>query len=308
MKEALNRMSATWTIREKTVVVTGGTKGIGYETARGLAMRSATVIVVGRDAARGAAAVARLRQQTGTTTISFVQADLSSLREVRRLAAEITAHYSRVQVLVNNAGGTNARRTVTADGLEATFATNHLAPFLLTHLLLPVLEANAPARIVNVTSVQHRSGRIDFDDLQEESDYDLMRAYRQAKLANLLVTYELARRLRGTNVTVNAADPRGTIEGARAVSSSLPLAIRLILPLFSLPPLARLVTAERAAQSSIYVAASPDVDGLTGAYVNARNKVVRSAPASYDEATADKLWRVSRELTGLAPASPRDGA
>jgi len=300
-------MSATWTIREKTVVVTGGTKGIGYETARGLAARGATVIIVGRDAARGAAAVARLRQQTGTTTISFVQADLSSLREVRRLAAEITAHYPRVQVLVNNAGGGNARRTVTADGLEATFATNHLAPFLLTHLLLPVLEANAPARIVNVTSVQHRSGRVDFDDLQEESDYDLMRAYRQAKLANLLVTYELARRLHGTNVTVNAADPRGTIEGARAVSSSLPLAVRLILPLFSLPPLARLGTAERAAQSSIYVAASPDVDGLTGAYVNARNKVVRSAPASYDEATADKLWQVSRELTGLAPESPRDG-
>lgn len=290
-------MGATWTIREKTAVVTGGTKGIGYETARGLAARGATVIIIGRDAARGAAAVASLRRQTGTTNISFVQADLSSLAEVRRLAGHITTHYPRVQALVNNAGGTNAQRTVTADGLEATFATNHLAPFLLTNLLLPVLEANAPARIVNVTSVQHRSGRIDFDDLQEESDYDLMRAYRQAKLANLLVTYELARRLRGTGVTVNAADPGGTIEGARAVSSSLPFAVRLILPLFSLPPFARLGTAARAAQNSIYLASSPDVDGLSGAYVNSRNKAMRSSPSSYDEATTAKLWQVSTELT-----------
>ncbi len=181
---------------------------------------------------------------------------------------------------------------MTAEGLEATFVTNHLAPFLLTNLLLPLLKASAPARIVNVNSIQHRSGRIDFDDLQAERAYDMMRAYQQAKLANLFFTYELARRLSGTNVTVNAADPRGTLEGAKAIP--LPLAVRLILPLFS-----PWLTARRAAQSSIYLASSADVEGLTGKYVNFRKKVVRSSLVSYEEATAEKLWRISAALVGL---------
>ena len=283
-------------MREKTVVVTGGNKGIGYETARGLAGLEATVLIVGRDATRGADAVTSIKQQTGNMNVSFVQADLSSLAEVRRLAEYITAYYPQVHVLVNNAGGTNAQRKLTADGLEATFTTNHLAPFLLTNLLLPVLKASAPARIVNVNSVQHRSGQINFDDLQEERGYDLMRAYRQAKLANLLSLYELARRLRGTNVTVNAADPRGTLAGARSISSSLPPGVRLILPLFSLFP--NLFGARQAAQSSICLASSPDVEGLTGTYVNYRNKIVRSSPVSYNEALAKRVWDVSVALTG----------
>lgn len=219
-------MSAIWNRGEKTVVVTGGTKGIGYETAYGLVARGATVIIVGRDAERGAAAVTSMQQYTGNPHISFLQADLSSLDEVRRLAEQITRQYPHVHVLVNNAGGVNAQQTVTADGLEATFVTNHLAPFLLTNLLLPILKASTPARIVNVNSTQHRSGRIDFDDLQSERDYDLMCAYRQAKLANLLFTYELARRLSGTNVTLNATDPGGTLEGTKAVPLPLPLAFR----------------------------------------------------------------------------------
>ncbi|MBA2677919.1 MAG: SDR family oxidoreductase [Ktedonobacteraceae bacterium] len=290
-------MSTAWNMREKTVVVTGGNKGIGYETARGLAALGATVLIVGRDAARGADAFTSIQRQTGNMNVSFVQTDLSSLTEVRRLAEYIINNYPQVHVLVNNAGGGNAQRKVTADGLEATFVTNHLAPFLLTNLLLPVLKASAPARIVNVNSVQHRSGRIDFDDLQEERDYELMRAYRQAKLANLLSVYELARRLRGTNVTINAADPRGTLEAAKAVSSSLPLAVRLILPILSLFP--RLFGAEQAAQSSIYLASSSDAEGLTGKYVNYRKKVVRSSPASYDEALAKQVWDVSAALAGL---------
>lgn len=290
-------MSTSWNMREKTVVVTGGNKGIGYETARALAGLGATVLIVGRDATRGADSVTSIQQQTGSMNISFVQADLSSLAEVRRLAEYIIARYPQVHVLVNNAGGSNAQRKVTANGLEATFVTNHLAPFLLTNLLLPVLKASAPARIVNVNSVQHRSGHIDFDDLQEARDYDLMRAYRQAKLANLLSLYELVRRLRGKNVTANAADPRGTLAAAKAVSSSLPLGVRLILPLLSLFP--HLFGAEQAAQSSIYLASSPDVEGLTGAYVNSRKKIVRSSPASYDEAMAKQVWDISTALTGL---------
>ena len=290
-------MSTTWSMREKTAVVTGGNKGIGYETARGLAALGATVLIVGRDATRGADAVTSIQHQTGNMNVSFVQADLSSLAAVRRLAEYIINHYPQVHVLVNNAGGGNAQRKITADGLEATFVTNHLAPFLLTILLLPVLKASGPARIVNVNSVQHRSGHIDFDDLQEERGYDLMRAYRQAKLANLLSVYELARRLRGTSVTINAADPRGTLEAAKAVSSTLPLIVRLILPLLSLFP--HLFGAEQAAQSSIYLASSPDVEGLTGKYVNSRKKIVRSSPASYDEAVAKQVWDVSTALTGL---------
>ncbi len=285
-------MSTTWNMQEKIALVTGGTKGIGYQTALGLSVLGASVIIVGRDATRGAEAVASIQQYTGNTKISLLQADLSSLAEVRRLAEHIITHYPQLHILVNNAGGANAQRKVTADGLEATFATNHLAPFLLTNLLLPLLEASAPARIVNVNSIQHRSGHIDFDDLQSEKDYNMMHAYQQAKLANLFFTYELARRLSSTNVTVNAADPGGTLEGTKAVP--LPLAVRLILPFFSY-----WLTTKHAAQSSIYLASSPDVEGLTGKYVNFRKKIVRSSPASYDKTTAEKVWHASAELTDL---------
>jgi retinol dehydrogenase 12 len=148
-------MNTIWDIQEKTVLVTGGTAGIGYEIARGLAARGAKVIVVGRNAARGAAAVEHMRQQTGNATGTFVQADLSELPEVRRLAEHITTHYPQLQVLVNNAAHEFVQREVTVDGLEATFATTHLSPFLLTNLLLPVLETNAPARVINVNSFMH---------------------------------------------------------------------------------------------------------------------------------------------------------
>ncbi len=289
-------MSTTWNMQEKTVVVTGGTKGIGYETARGLASLGTTVLLVGRDATRGLAAVESIQHQTGNTKISFLQADISNLAEVRRLAESITTHVSHVHVLVNNAGGVNAQRKVTSDGLEATFVTNYLAPFLLTNLLLPTLKISAPARVVNVNSIQHRSGHIDFDDLQSEKDYDQMHAYQQAKLANMLFTYELARRLNGTNVTVNAADPGGTLEGTKAVP--LPLTVRLILPFFS-----HWLTAKHAAQSSIYLASAPDVEVLTGKYINFRKKIVRSSPASYDEFTAERLWHIGTELTGLELSS-----
>jgi NAD(P)-dependent dehydrogenase (short-subunit alcohol dehydrogenase family) len=281
-------------MREKTALVTGGSKGIGYETARGLAAQGATVIIVGRDETRGAASVASLQQKTENSAIIFFQADLSSQSEIRRLVASITDNYRQLHILVNNAGGSNGERQVTADGLEATFATNHLAPFLLTNLLLPLLQTSAPARIVNVNSRQHRSAHIHFDDLQAEKTYDWMDVYSQAKLANLFFTYELARRLQGTNITVNVADPLGTIEAARTVSSQLNTAERLLLPLF-----APLMTATRAAQSSIYLASSPEATELNGKYVNFRSKVVRSSPASYDEATAKKVWDISAELTHL---------
>ncbi len=288
-------MSSRWNIAQKTVLVTGGTRGIGHATARELATRGATVIITGRHEESGADAVARIKQATGNHKVSFVQADLATLTGTRALADYINTHVAQLHVLINNAGGTNREYTMTADGVEATFATNHVSIFLLTHLLLPLLKQSAPARIVNVNSTMHRQGRIDFANLQAEKGYDQISSYRQAKLANLYFTYTLARRLQGSNVTINAVDPLGTYKAARSIP--LPLAIRLILPFF------KWLNTEHAARSSIYMASSPDVDNFNGKYINFRNKVIRSSPASYDEAIGDKLWSITAELAGLEQKS-----
>jgi NAD(P)-dependent dehydrogenase (short-subunit alcohol dehydrogenase family) len=289
-------MSSRWNIQEKTVLVTGGTRGIGHATATALAALGATVIITGRHEESGANAVASIKQATGNPKVSFVQADLASLAGAHHLADYITNHFSQLHVLINNAGGTNREYKLTADGLEATFATNHASIFLLTHLLLPLLKSSAPARILNVNSIQHRSGYIDFANLQAEKGYDQMGAYRLAKLANLHFTYTLAHRLQGTNVTVNAVDPLGTIQAARA--TPLPLTTRLLLPFFGW-----MMTPERAARSSIYMASSPDVDNLNGKYINFRKKVVRSSPASYDESIGEQLWSITADLVGLEQKS-----
>jgi NAD(P)-dependent dehydrogenase (short-subunit alcohol dehydrogenase family) len=289
-------MSSRWNIEEKTVLVTGGTRGIGHATARGLATQGATVIITGRHEESGAEAVASIKQVTGNPKVSFVQAELASLAGARHLADHITGHFSQLHVLINNAGGANREYKLTADGLEETFATNHASIFLLTHLLLPLLKSNAPARILNVNSIQHRSGRIDFANLQAEKGYDQMGAYQQAKLANLHFVYTLARRLQGTNVTVNAVDPLGTIQGARA--TPLPLTTRWLLPFVGW-----MMTTERAARSSIYMASSSDVDNFNGKYINSGNKAIRSSPASYDEAIGEQLWSITAKLTGLEQQS-----
>jgi retinol dehydrogenase-14 len=289
-------MSSRWNIAEKTVLVTGGTRGIGHATARGLAARGATAIITGRHEESGADAVARIKQATGNNNVSFVQADLASLAGTRALADYINTHVAQLHVLINNAGGTNREYKLTADGLEATFATNHVSIFLLTHLLLPLLKQSAPARILNVNSTMHRQGQINFANLQAEKEYDQISSYQQAKLANLHFTYTLARRLQGTNVTVNAVDPLGTYQAARSIP--LPMAIRLILPFFK-----KWMTPEHAARSSIYMASSPDVDNFNGKYINFRNKVIRSSPASYDETMSDKLWSITAELAGLEQKS-----
>jgi len=291
-------MNASWNIREKIVLVTGGTGGIGYETARGLAALGAIVVVVGRDAARGASAVSRIQQQTGNAACSFVQANLSELAEVRRLATHITAHYPQLQVLVNNVGARYAQREETVDGLEATIATTHLSPFLLTNLLLPLLEVNAPARIVNVSSYTHFPAHI--DDLQSKNGYDELQAYAQAKLANLLTSYELARRLHGTGIQVNVADP-GVASGTELAKKSI--GTRRFIDRLTIAVGSRVFTSKRAAKSSIYLASSPDVEHFTGKYVSSRCRIVPSSPASYDQALAEKVWAMSAELTGLEDRS-----
>ena len=244
----------------KTVLVTGGTGGIGKATAAGLASLGARVGIVGRDRQRAEAAAADIRRENDAPAVDLFVADMSSQAEVRRLAAEVLGRYPRLDVLVNNVGGFWATRHTTADGLEHTFAVNHLAPFLLTNLLLERLEASAPARIVTVSSGAQSMGRIDFDDLQGERNYQGQRAYNQSKLANVLFTYELARRLAGTGVTANVLHP-GVVRTRFGAEDPARLTNLLV-------PIARLFmkTPEQGAATPVYLASSPEVEGVTGRY------------------------------------------
>ena len=275
----------------RTVLVTGGTGGIGLATAAGLAGLGARVGIVGRDAARGEAAAARLRGAGGL--VDVFTADLSAQREVRRLAGEVLAAYPRLDVLVNNAGGYWATRHTTEDGLERTFAVNHLAPFLLTDLLLERLRASAPARVVTVSSGAQAMGRIDLDDLQGVRGYSGQRAYNQSKLANVLFTYELARRLEGSGVTANVLHP-GVVRtnfGREDAKGWMRLLLPVVRPFLKSP--------EQGAATSVYLASSPEVEGVTGRYfVDRRAK--DSSRASRDAALAARLWERSAQLTGVA--------
>ena len=279
----------------KTVLVTGGTGGIGQATAAGLAGLGARVGIVGRDAGRARAAAERIRTGATGGDVDVFIADVSSQREVQRLAGQVLAAYPRLDVLVNNVGGYWATRHATEDGLERTFAVNHLAPFLLTHLLLDRLRSSAPARVVTVSSGAQAMGRIDFDDLQGERSYSGQRAYNQSKLANVLFTYELARRLEGSGVTANVLHP-GVVRTAFGQEDSRGW-MRLMLPVVR--PFMK--TPERGAETSIYLASSPEVEGVSGRYF-ANSKPKTSSRASYDTAAARRLWEVSAALVGLARA------
>jgi NAD(P)-dependent dehydrogenase (short-subunit alcohol dehydrogenase family) len=275
----------------RVCVVTGATRGIGRATAMGLGKLGATLVLVCRKPEEGAAVAGEV-MGAGAPPAHVVQADVSSQASVRAAAAEIRSRHPRLHVLVNNAGVILRSRQTTVDGFEMQFAVNHLAYFLLSNLLLEPLKAGAPSRIVNVSSGAHQGGRIEFDSLQSERRYDPIRVYSMTKLANLHFTYELARRLTGTGVSVNAVHP--------GVVSTRLLASYLDLP-FVGGTLARAFGAkpEKGAETSIYLAASPAVSGITGGYFVGRQQS-RSSPASHDEATARRLWNVSAEMTGLA--------
>jgi retinol dehydrogenase-14 len=279
----------------KTVLITGGTSGIGKATAMGLAALGARVAITGRDPERAEAAAVVIRGATGNPGVDGFGADLSSQAEVRRLAAAILDTYPRLDVLVNNVGGSWATRHVTADGLEQTFAVNHLAAFLLTNLLLDRLKASAPARVVTVSSNAQARGKIDFEDLQGERNYSEQRAYPQSKLASVMFTYELARRLAGTGVTATVLHPGVVSTGFGAEDPSR--IFKLIVPLYR--PFMK--TPRQGAATSIYLASSPAVDGVTGQYFAGR-KPKPSNKASYDLAAATRLWQVSARLVGGAPS------
>ena len=275
----------------RTVLVTGGTGGIGRATALSLATMGAHLAITGRDRERSEDAAREIRA-AGAGRVDVFVADMSSQSEVRRLADEVLQGLPRIDVLVNNVGGYWNTRHVTADGLERTFALNHLAPFLLTSLLLDRLKESAPARVVTVSSGAQAMGRIDFDDLQGERSYSGARAYSQSKLANVLFTYELARRLPASAVTANSLHP-GVVRtsfGADDPAGVQRLLVPLVRPFMKTPA--------QGAATSIHLASSPDVEGVTGRYF-ANSKPRRSSKRSYDEAAAARLWQVSADLVGL---------
>jgi NAD(P)-dependent dehydrogenase (short-subunit alcohol dehydrogenase family) len=277
----------------KTVLVTGGTGGIGRATAEALAGLGARVAIVGRDRARAVRAAEEIGGSVGRDdAVDAFAADLSAQSEVRRLAEEVLAAYPRLDVLVNNVGGYWAHRHVTADGLEHTFALNHLAPFLLTHELQELLVASAPARVVTVSSGAQAMGRIDLDDLQGERSYNGQRAYNQSKLANVMFTYELARRLQGTGVTANVLHPGVVRTGFGQEDSGrwMRLMLPVVRPFMKAPG--------RGAETPVFLASSPGVEGVSGRYF-ADSAPKRSSDRSYDEEAARRLWAVSAELTGL---------
>lgn len=277
-------------MRCKVCVVTGANSGIGKETALALAGKGATVVLVCRSESRGTDALNDIKAQTGNDAVSLVVADFSSQRQVREAAAAILGKHDRLDVLVNNAGVTPWERRVTDEnGLELIFAVNHLAPFLLTNLLLDLLKSSAPARIVTVSSGAHRRVPLNFDDLQNEQRYVPFDVYSQSKLANVYFTYELARRLEDTGVTVNCLHP-GVVSTAlfRHLPRFLGLAVKLARPL--------LLTPAQGADTVIYLAAAPEVAEVSGRFFE-RREAVESSPVSYDVAAAQRLWEVSEALT-----------
>ena len=270
----------------KVVMVTGANAGMGKEISLGLAGMGATLVMVSRDQKRGVLAQADVRQQTGNSDVEVLIADLSSQKSIRQLVNEFKARHERLNVLVNNAGMTSARRTETVDGLETVFATNHLGPFLLTNLLLPMLSAGAPARIVTVSSGAQAMGKIDFDDLQSAQSYGEIRAYNASKLANILFTYELARRVKGSGVTANAVEP-----GFVKTNLKVPFP-------FSIFSFMR-GKAVDGAKPTVFLASSPEVDGVSGAFFNNKGVPIKSSTVTYDESVAGRLWKVSAELTHM---------
>jgi len=280
----------------KVALVTGATKGIGRVTARELAQRGARVLLVARDRTRGEATAAEIREASEGRPPDVLVADLSSRSEVRRLAREVRERTPRLDLLVNNAGAIFEERKVSADGLEMTFALNHLAYFLLTLELLPLLEEGSTSRIVNVSSVAHERGTIDFDDLQGERGYSMWKAYQQSKLANVLFTRELARRLGGRGVSTNALHPGVIASGfgrnGRGVFSRL---VALGAPFLASP--------EKGARTTLHVATAPELRGVTGRYFSGYREKTPSR-AARDAAAALRLWQISENLTAPSTRLP----
>jgi NAD(P)-dependent dehydrogenase (short-subunit alcohol dehydrogenase family) len=275
-------------MKGRVCLITGASSGIGKVTALELAKMGATAVLVCRNKESGERAKSEIIQAAGNGAVDLMLCDLSSQRQVRSLASEFKGRYRKLHVLVNNAATVPQHRTITEDGLETQLAVNHLAPFLLTHLLLDVLRKSAPSRIINVSSGMYRTASLDFDDLQGEKSYRPMKMYAKTKLLNIYFTYELARRLEGTGVTVNCLAPGFTATGLGRDFSPIS---RFVMKTFAHKK-------EIGAQTSIYLASSPEVERVTGKYFE-RMKETQTSPPTYDKDIARRVWEVSEQLTGL---------
>jgi len=282
--------SADKTMEGRVCLITGATSGIGRVTARVLAGKGATVVVHGRSREKCEAVVKEIRENTGSTRVEYMLADLAGLDDVRKLASDFKAKYKRLDVLLNNAGAVYMKRQETVDGFEMTFSVNHLSHFLLTYLLLDVLKTSAPSRIINVSSRAHERARMNFGDLQAKNGYSGMRAYGQSKLANVLFTYELARRLAGTGITANSLHP-GFIATNFGMNNSLMKILRPIVRLIA-------ISEEAGAKTSIYLASSPEMENVSGKYF-VNEKAVESSNVSYSRDDAKRLWVMSLEMARL---------
>jgi retinol dehydrogenase 12 len=277
-------------MKGKVVLITGATDGIGKVTARELARSGARVVIVGRSQSKAAAAVSEISEQTGNAEVEYLLADLSVQDQVSNLAEDFRSRYDRLDVLVNNAGAFFMKREMSQDGFEMTLALNHLAYFMLTLLLVDVIKSSAPARIINVSSGAHYAARIDFDKMAKNRGFSGWQGYGESKLANIYFTYELARRLKGTGVTVNVLHP-GFVATRFGMNNSR---IGFLLRLFQLGA----VTPEQGAETTVFLATSPEVEGVTGKFF-VKKEEKASSQVSYDEAAARRLWEMSLEMTHL---------
>lgn len=278
-------------MQNKVCVITGATDGIGKEAAFGLALQGAKLLIHGRDPHKGARAAAELKARSANPQIEFLQADFGSLADVRRLAAAVMERTRHIDVLINNAGGMFVNRTVSQDGYELTFAVNHLAPFLLTHLLLNTLKRSAQARIVTTASHAHRAVSLDFDDLQAARKYSAMGAYGRSKLANILFTRALARRLQGSAVTATCLHPGFVRTHIARDLGAIPRGIFGLISWFIRSP-------QRGAETLVYLASSAEVQGASGGYYF-DCKSIPPAPAAQDDGAAQQLWQLSAKLVGI---------
>lgn len=286
-------------MKNKTVLITGATAGIGRQTALKIAGMGATVVIVGRNEAKARGVVSALQQETGNDRVSYLLADLSSIKSTQALAQEYRRRFDRLDVLVNNAGAIFMSRGETVDGFENTFALNHLVGyFYLTNLLLDMLIASAPARIVSVSSGAHSFAKMNFDDLQGKQKYSGFRAYGQSKLANVMFTYELARRLEGAGVTANALHPGFVASNFGQTNNEQNTLARLGLRATQIIA----ISEEQGAETSIYLATSPEVEGMTGLYFD-KQQPKRTCKASYDTADQARLWQISEQMLGLDAAA-----
>jgi NAD(P)-dependent dehydrogenase (short-subunit alcohol dehydrogenase family) len=279
-------------MKGKICMVTGASSGIGKAIAVKLAAMGATVVAVCRDQAHGQSAVDDIKRASRSDAVELMVVELSSQASIRQLAADYKRAHDKLHVLVNNAGVNLSTYSKTVDGIETTFAVNHLAPFLLTNLLIERLQASAPARVVNITSAWQ--GLVNFDDLMGEKLYKGQQAYTQSKTANVLFTYELARRLKGTGVTVNCVSP-GFVRTrlGRDTKGFFKVFLAVMRPLMASP--------DKGAETPVYVATAPELEGVTGKYFDNKTEK-RSSEATYDESAAQRLWQISAELTGLQEA------